>query len=199
MLIIVAVPVALALLLLVLRREPPRPGPGAPSPAVTPAASAAPAPALPSSTSPMKGKRADFVPLETWPDGSPRVLAREWTEDGLAHEEHCFYSASGEELGCGIRRDGAAWEGTFVAWHVPISGSGELAAKLKEMTSWRQGRKHGISRTYNLDGAPLIELVFEDGALLERRILAQRENQLLELGTRKTDLPASRRTRNTGL
>lgn len=198
-LIVIAVPAALAALLFVLRREPPCPQPEAASRTAPPAARVAgPAAAAPSAPSSMKGERADFAPLESWPDGTPRVLAREWTEGGLALEEHCFYSASGEELGCGLRHDEAPWEGTFVTWHLPAPDTGELATRIKETTSWRQGRKHGASRSFNLDGAPLVELVFEDGELVERKVLVQRQNPVLELGHRKTDLPASRRTRNTG-
>lgn len=138
--------------------------------------------------------RTDLSPLETWPDGKPRVLSREWSEQGLAYEEQCFLSESGQELGCGVRRDGKPWEGTFVEWHDALDGTSHL----KEIGNWRAGREHGLWRSFNPDGSPLIEARYEDGRFVSREIVGKRGNPIIEVGARKNQAPPSRRTRSTG-
>ncbi|HCF56600.1 MAG TPA: hypothetical protein DFS52_01215 [Myxococcales bacterium] len=116
-------------------------------------------------------KRKGFTALESWANGAPRIVARKWTEGEVAHQEQCFYSPEGEELGCGTLRNGSPWDGTFVRWAKPSKPAGDPPAAPRETTSWREGRKHGLWRAFNPDGSPQAELRFENGKLTSKGVV----------------------------
>ncbi|MGI5863138.1 MAG: toxin-antitoxin system YwqK family antitoxin [Myxococcales bacterium] len=116
-------------------------------------------------------KRKGFTATETWANGAPRLLSRKWTEGEVAHEEQCFFSPQGEELGCGTLKNGSPWDGTFVRWAKPSKGAGDPPAAPREVTSWRQGAKHGIWRSFHADGSPQAELRFENGKLASKNVV----------------------------
>lgn len=136
--------------------------------------------------------------LQSWSSGAPRIMAREWSDRGAAIEEHCFFSPSGDALGCGALRDGERWEGVFVQWAAPPGKPGAEANVLREIVSYREGQKDGLARAYRFDGTPMLETLFSGGQQVAKRVFRQGENEIVELGAKRlSGLPASRRTRNT--
>lgn len=115
----------------------------------------------------------DHVPLESWPDGAPRVTSREWAEGGLSWEELCSFGPDGAAHGCGRLRDGEPWDGTFVDWMDrgldPKAGAGR---RLSQKRRYRDGQRHGTWQTFDPDGAVAIQLEYEQGRLASRKIRA---------------------------
>jgi hypothetical protein len=138
------------------------------------------------------------MPLQRWSNGSPKIMAREWSDRGVAIEEHCFFSPSGESVGCGVLRDGERWEGIFPQWAAPSGKLDDEATVLREIVSYREGLKDGVARAYFLDGKPMLETLFSQGRQVSKRVFRQTDNEILEMGSRRqTGIPISRRTRNT--
>lgn len=136
--------------------------------------------------------------LQSWSNGAPKIQAREWSDRSAAIEEHCFFSPTGDALGCGVLRDGERWEGIFVQWAAPPGMPGAEATVLREIVSYREGRKDGLARAYRFDGTPMLETLFSEGRQISKRVFRQGDNEIIELGAKRlTGLPVSRRTRNT--
>lgn len=163
-------------------------GPDAPlTPISTPAFSAAP-PA--DADAPMA--------LEKWPDGRDKVTSREWSHQGAAMEELCYYERGGSLLGCGLLRDGDKWEGIFARWSLPPGQKAGEASVLRELVSYRNGLKDGVSRAYRFDGSPMLETTFREGRQIKKRVFTRQGNEIIDIGSQRIQgLPESRRSRNT--
>jgi len=137
---------------------------------------------------------AEWVPLDEWSRGKPRTLVREWTEQGVALEELCFFAEAGEKLGCGIARDGTPWEGTFVEWHLPRpEAKPPMSATLKAMGQYRGGKRDGVWKSYRPDGSLSAESVFDEGRFVSRTLAGGDGNRIVEMGKALPNLPVSRR------
>lgn len=138
------------------------------------------------------------MPLQSWSNGAPKILAREWSDEGAAIEEQCFFSPDQKPLGCGVLREGERWEGVFVQWATPPGKPYAEASVLREIVSYREGQKDGLARAYRFDGTPMLETLFREGRQISKRVFRQGDNEIVELGARRLKgLPVSRRTRNT--
>lgn len=136
--------------------------------------------------------------LEKWPDGRGKVTSREWSSQGAAIEELCFYERDGSLLGCGRLRDGEKWDGVFAKWSLPPGHKTGDAAVLRELVSYRNGLKDGVSRSYRFDGRPMLETTFREGTQVKKRVFTREGNEIIDIGSRRIQgIPESRRSRNT--
>ena len=138
------------------------------------------------------------MPLEKWANGTAKATSQEWSFEGHAIEEVCWFGEDGSAIGCGIFRDGERWEGVFAKWAVPAGKLTKEASVLRELVSYREGEKDGLARAWRFDGAPLLETFFERGVQVRKRVFRQQDNQVIDLGSKRlSGLPESHRSRNT--
>jgi hypothetical protein len=127
------------------------------------AATASPVVGAPPAAGGLPVDRGPLVPLDRWPDGKPRVTARDWTEGEATLEELCHFDVTGVALGCGTLRDGQPWDGVHVAWHAPVGGGTDGPSRPSRVGTYRNGVRHGSWKTYRADGTLLMEVSYRDG------------------------------------
>ncbi|MBI5542600.1 MAG: hypothetical protein HY901_01835 [Deltaproteobacteria bacterium] len=109
--------------------------------------------------------RESAVAIDSWADGKPRTLARDWYDGAATFQELCFHAKGGHLLGCGVLRDDEPWEGTFVDW----GGEGENRSPF-QIRIYKQGKRHGTWRTFLPTGEIAIEIEYQDGLAASRKV-----------------------------